>query len=48
MGKVRDFKYELLEHLPYSPYLGPFNLYLFPNLKKLWQVYVWAKLTSAK
>jgi len=34
MGKLRDLKYELLEHPPYSPDLVPSDFHLFPNLKK--------------
>jgi histone-lysine N-methyltransferase SETMAR len=33
MGKLRDLRYELLEHPPYSPDLAPSNFYLFPKLK---------------
>lgn len=34
MGKLRDLKYEVLEHPPYSPDLAPSDFHLFPNLKK--------------
>jgi len=33
MGKLRDLHNELLEHPPYSPYLAPSDIYLFPRLK---------------
>jgi hypothetical protein len=33
MGRFRDLHYELLEHPPYFPDLGPSDLYLFPKLK---------------
>lgn len=33
MGKLRDLKYELLEHPPYSPDLAPSDFHLFPKLK---------------
>jgi len=33
-GKLRDLKYELLEHPSYSPDLAPSDFHLFPNLKK--------------
>jgi histone-lysine N-methyltransferase SETMAR len=32
MGKLRDLRYELLEHPPYSPDLPPSYFYLFPKL----------------
>jgi histone-lysine N-methyltransferase SETMAR len=32
MGKLRDLHYELLEHPPYSPDLGPSDFFLFPKL----------------
>lgn len=34
MGKLRDLKYEVLEHPPYSLDLAPSDFHLFPNLKK--------------
>lgn len=34
MGKLRDLRYELLAHPPYSPDLAPSDFYLFPHLKK--------------
>lgn len=34
MVKLKDLKYELLEHPPYSPDLAPSDFHLFPNLKK--------------
>lgn len=34
MGKIRDFKFELLEHPPHSPDLAPSSYYLFPKLNK--------------
>jgi len=33
MGKLKDLRYELLEHPPYSPDLTPSDFYLFPKLK---------------
>ena len=33
MAKLRDLRYELLEHPPYSPNLAPSVFCLFPNLK---------------
>jgi histone-lysine N-methyltransferase SETMAR len=33
MGNLRDLRYELLEHPPYSPDLAPSDFYLFPKLK---------------
>lgn len=34
MKKLRDFKYEVLNHPSYSPDLAPSDFYLLPNLKK--------------
>ncbi|XP_023228429.1 dipeptidyl peptidase 9-like [Centruroides sculpturatus] len=34
MVKLRDLKYKLLEHSPYSPDLAASDFHLFPNLKK--------------
>lgn len=34
MGKLRDLRYDLLDHPPYSPDLAPSDFHLFPNLKK--------------
>jgi len=33
MGKLRDLRYELLEHPPHCPDLAPSDFYLFPKLK---------------
>jgi histone-lysine N-methyltransferase SETMAR len=33
MGKLRDLRYELLEHPPFSPDLAPSDFSLFPKLK---------------
>jgi histone-lysine N-methyltransferase SETMAR len=33
MGYLRDLRYELLEHPPYSPDLAPYDFCLFPKLK---------------
>jgi len=33
MGKLRDLRYELLEHPPYSPDLAPSDFSLFPELR---------------
>jgi histone-lysine N-methyltransferase SETMAR len=33
MEKLRELRYELLEHLPYSPDLAPSDFGLFPKLK---------------
>jgi histone-lysine N-methyltransferase SETMAR len=33
MGKLRDLRYKLLEHPPYSPDLAPSDFDLFPKLK---------------
>ena len=35
MGKLRDLRYELLEHPPCSPDLAPSDFCLFPKLKLL-------------
>ena len=34
MNMIRDLKFEILEHPPYSPDLAPSDYYLFPQLKK--------------
>ena len=34
MGKLRDLRYDLLSHPPYSPDLASSDFHLFPNLKK--------------
>ena len=34
MGKLRDLKYDLLEHAPYSPDLALSDFHLFLELKK--------------
>lgn len=34
IGKLRDLKYKLLEHLPYTSDLVPSDFHLFSNLKK--------------
>ena len=34
MAKIRELKFELLPHAPYSPDLAPSDYFLFPNLKK--------------
>ena len=34
LAKMKEFKFELLPHWPYLPYLAPIDFYLFPNLKK--------------
>jgi histone-lysine N-methyltransferase SETMAR len=33
MEKLRDLRYKLLEHPPYSPDLAPSDFYLFSKLK---------------
>ena len=33
-AKLVEIRYELLPHPPYSPDLAPFDLFLFPNMKK--------------
>jgi transposase len=33
MGKLRELRYELLEHPAYCPDLAPYDVYLFPKLK---------------
>jgi hypothetical protein len=33
MGKLRDLRYELLEHPPYSPDLAPSDFCFFPRVK---------------
>jgi transposase len=33
-AKLRDLRWELLSHPPYSPDLAPSDFFLFPNLKK--------------
>jgi histone-lysine N-methyltransferase SETMAR len=32
-GKLRDLRYEFLEHPPYFPHLAPSDFFLFPELK---------------
>ena len=32
-AKLFDLRYEILPHLPYSPYLAPSDYFLFPNMK---------------
>lgn len=34
MAKIKQLRYELLPHPPYSPDLAPCDFFLFPNLKK--------------
>lgn len=34
MQKIKDLKFELIAHPPYSPDLAPSDFFLFPNLKK--------------
>ena len=34
MTAVCDCVFELMDHLPYSPDLAPFDYFLFPNMKK--------------
>ena len=34
MAKIKQLKFKLIPHPPYSPYLTPSDFYLFPNLKK--------------
>ncbi|XP_029653805.1 histone-lysine N-methyltransferase SETMAR-like [Octopus sinensis] len=34
MATVRDCSFELVDHLPYSPYLAPSDYFLFPTRKR--------------
>ena len=37
MGKLHELPFELLSHLPYTPYLAPSDYYLFADLKSMFQ-----------
>jgi hypothetical protein len=34
MSQLRECKFKILDHPPYSPDLAPSDFYLFPKLKK--------------